>query len=140
MPVRTDAVHVVFTTPEETLAAVHVASEFARALHAPLTLVHFRAVPFPMSVDAPVGLSPTECDAFVDRLRREGVEIRVRVFLCRDAERVAPSGFRRHSFIVLGGRRRWWPTTAWRLRRQLEAAGHCVVFVDVPAQQEASCA
>jgi len=32
--------------------------------------------------------------------------------------------------VVVGGRRRWWPTTASRLCRLLEARGHYVLFVD----------
>ena len=140
VPVRTDAVNVVFTTPEETLAAVRVASALGKALAVPVTLIHFRAVPYPLSVDAPPGISPAETDAFVERLRSEGIDVRVRVYLCRSEGRVLPTAFKRHSFIVIGGRRSWLPTAAERLRRRLEAAGHFVVFVVTPGQKEPSLA
>jgi hypothetical protein len=128
--VRTDAVHVVFTGIEETLAALRAGSVLGRAMSAPLRLIHFRAVPYPLSVHAPTGLSPVETDAFIGRVRAEGIDVRARVYLCRDERRVMPMAFKRHSFIVIGGRHRWWPTRSERLRRLLEDAGHFVVLVD----------
>lgn len=129
---RLDAVNVVFTTADETLAAVRVASELGRALHVPLTVVHFRKVPYPLNVDAPAGLSPVETDAFVETVRAEGIDARMRVYLCRSDDRALPIAFKRRSVVVIGGRRSWWPTASERMRRRLEAAGHFVVFVDVP--------
>jgi hypothetical protein len=32
------------------------------------------------------------------------------------------------SIVVLGGRKRWWPTREKKLARQLRRAGHEVVF------------
>jgi len=145
LPVRTDTVSVLFTTEEETLAAVRVASVLARAMAVPLTVVHCRAVPYPLSVDSPAGVSPVESDAFSRLLQSEGIEARIRVFLCRNRGKVVPNAFRGHSLIVLGGRRRWWPTASERWRRRLEAAGHFVLFADVRETGEsigleASCA
>jgi hypothetical protein len=136
--VRTDSVNVVFTTVDETLPAVHVASALGRALGVSLTVVHFRAVPYPLSVQAPVGVSPIETDAFVERIRSDGIDVRVRVYLCRRDDHVLPTAFKPHSLIVIGGRRSWWPTAAERLRRRLERAGHFVVFVDTSEQKESS--
>lgn len=142
---RTEAVTVLFTTEEATMAAARVASALAGAMAVPLTVVHFRSVPYPLSVDAPVGVSPVESDAFKRRLQAEGIDARVRVFLCRNRENVVPMAFRGHSLIVIGGQRRWWPTVTERWRRRLEAAGHFVLFVDAratggPHNLEASCA
>jgi hypothetical protein len=138
--IRTDAVFVVFTSIDETLAAVRIASDLAKALGVPLTLVHPRTVPYVLPVDAPNGLSAVETDAFVHRVgdagRDAGVDVRVRVYLCRDARQVIPMAFRPHSLIVIAGRRRWWPTPTKRWRRALEAAGHFVVFVDVAEHEE----
>ena len=132
--IRTDAVYVVYTSINETLAAVRIASELAKALNVPLTLVHTRTVPYVLPVDAPNGLSPVETDAFVHRIRdagREaGVDVRVRVYLCRDVQHVVTLAFKPHSLLVIAGQRSWWPTRTERWRRALEAAGHFVVFVD----------
>jgi hypothetical protein len=128
--IRTDSIYIVFTTIEETLAAVRVAAELGKAMAVPLTLVHFRAVPYPLSVEAPAGLSPVETNAFIDRLSDKGIEVRVRVYLCRNERRVIPFAFKSHCLIVIGGRHRWWPTAAERWRQRLEAAGHFVLLVD----------
>jgi hypothetical protein len=128
--IRVGEVYVVFTSLEGTLAAVRVARDLAGGLGAPLTLIDFRTVPFPSAVESPGMRSPIEADAFVERLRDEGCELRARVYLCRDASKAFPAAFRRHSLIVIGGLRRWWPTRPERWRRELEAAGHFVVFVD----------
>jgi hypothetical protein len=129
-PVRLDGIYVVFTTFQHTLEAVRVASALAESVAAPLTVVHFRAVPYPLSVDAPAGVSPAETDEFVDRVRAEGIDVKIRVYLCRNEWRTMPMAFREHSLIVIGGRGSWWPTRAERLRRRLERDGHFVVFVN----------
>ena len=83
--IRTDAVNVVFTTVEDTLAAVRLAQSLAKALAVPLTLMSFpRGVLRAVRSNTPDGSSPVETDAFVDRLRAEGIDVRVRIYLCRD--------------------------------------------------------
>jgi len=136
--IRTDTVYVVHTSEAETLAAVRVAGDFAKALGVPVTLVHFRTVPYPLAIDAPTGVSPVETDAFLARLRAEALDIRVRVYLCRDGRRSVPQALGPHSLIVIGGRRGWWPTASEQWRRTLEAAGHFVVFVDGSEHKERS--
>jgi hypothetical protein len=132
--IRTDGIFVVFTSIDETLAAVRIASELATALDVPVTLVHTRTVPYVLPIDAPNGLSPVETDAFVNRIRdagREaGIDVRVRVYLCRNVQHVVRLAFKPHSLIVIAGQRSWWPTRTERWRRALEAAGHFVLFVD----------
>ena len=129
--ISTKAVYVMHTTVDETLAAIRVAADFAAVLSVPVTVVHFRTVPFTLPVETPPGISPIETEAFAERLAAEGLDVRLRVYLCREERQAAPSAFERHSLIMVGGRRRWWPTRASRLGRMLEAAGHFVVFVDV---------
>jgi hypothetical protein len=128
--IRTDTVYVVFTSIEDTLAAVRVAGDFAKALGVPLTLTHVRTVPFALPLDEPGGVSPIETDLFLRRLRAEGLDMRVHVHLCRDERRAIPLAFKPQSLIVVAGRRRWWPTESARWRRMLAAAGHFVLFVD----------
>src|SRR5262245_13262720 len=88
--VCTDAIHIVFTTIDETLAAARVAAALGKAMRAPLTLIHFRKVPYPLSVDAPAGLSPVETESFMQQLRGEEIDARLRVYLCRNERRVIP--------------------------------------------------
>jgi len=126
-PVR---VYVVFTSIDETIAAATIASALARAMSVPLTLVHFQTVHHAAEPDAPDVCSPLQTDHFRERLRFAGVDATIRVYLCRDPRAVFGLAFREGSLIVIGGRRRWWPTRAESLRRELERNGHLVVFVD----------
>jgi hypothetical protein len=130
------AVYVIYTTVEETLAALRVADPLAKAMHVPLTLVHFRTVPYATAVGTPNGVSPVETDAFADELRAEGFDMRVRVLLCRNPRQGIPYAFKPRSLVVVAGRRSWWPFGGHRWRQRLEAAGHYVVFVDVGSHKE----
>jgi hypothetical protein len=127
---RTSAVYVVYTSTDETIAALRIAGEFARALNVPLILVHYRAVPYPLAVDHPAGVSPIHSEQFLERLRAEEIDVVSRVYLCRDDRRAIGAALNMPSLVVVGGRRRWWPTKAQNWQRALEAAGHYVVFVE----------
>ena len=129
--VRTEAVHVVFTTIDETFPAERVARDLATAMGVPLTLIHFRTVPVTGAGDGAAMFPPAEIEAFVARLRAEGMNVRLRVYVARSDRRAIPFAFKPHSLIVLAGRHHWWPTRSERWRRALEAAGHFVVFVDL---------
>src|SRR5262249_1327886 len=87
LPIRSDAVYVLFTTIDATLVAARTGHDFAAALSVPLKLVHVRAVPYPLAVDAPTGLSPLQTDEFLERLSAAGVSAEIRVVLCRDERR-----------------------------------------------------
>jgi hypothetical protein len=134
--IRTDRIYILYTGVEQTLAAARVAGPFAEALGIPLTVVHFRTVPYPLPLDGPAGISPIETAEFLRRLRGYGFDAQIRVFLCRDDQQVMPRALNPHSLVVLAGRRSWWPTRVERSRRTLEAAGHFVVFVDAAYVQE----
>jgi hypothetical protein len=133
---RTDAVSIVYTTVEDTLKAARVAAELATTMRVPLRIVHFRTVPPQLPVNHPDGLSPIETQSFIGRLRDEGIDARMRVYLCRDEMRTIGFAFRANSIVFIGGRRSWWPTRAERWRHALEGAGHFVVFVDPSEHHE----
>ncbi len=136
--IATETVYVVFTSADETLAAVRVARDLAEAMGVPLTLIHFRTVPFALPLDQPTGVSPVQTEGFAARLRAQRVNVLARVHLCRDERRTSAVAFKPHSLIVVAGQHSWLPTQADRWRRLLEAAGHFVVFVDTSEHQEAS--
>jgi hypothetical protein len=122
-------IYVVFTGPEETLRAIRVAGQLASAIGAGVTVIHFRAIGFGAPLDHPAGLSPVETETFRARLAAEDGGACARVCLCRDARQAIRSVLDRRSLIVIGCRRRWWPTSSDRWRRTLEAQGYLVVLV-----------
>jgi hypothetical protein len=123
-------VYVLFTNFDQTLGAVRVAGRLASAMGGDVTVVHFRSIGFGAPLDHPSGLSPVETDAFRARLAAEHCGARVRVCLCRDPRQAIRSVIDGHSLVVIGGRRRWWPTPSNRWRRMLEKEGYVVVFVN----------
>jgi hypothetical protein len=108
------AVYVLHTTIDETLAALPVADALAKAMDAPLTLVHFQTVP--------------GTNAFVEQQKAAGTH--VRVLMCRRPFHGIPYAFKPRSLVVVAGQRSWLPVGSERWRRRLEDAGHFVVFVD----------
>jgi hypothetical protein len=123
-------VYVLFTDLEETLRAVRVASPLARTTGGGVTVVHFRSIGFAAPLDHPTGLSPVETESFKTRLAAEDGDARARVCLCRNPRQALRSVIDRHSLIVVGGRRGWWPTPSNHWRRVLGEEGYVVVLAN----------
>ena len=136
--IRTDTVYAVFTTIDDTITAVRAAGDFAQPLGIPVTLVHFRTVPYTLAVDQPTGISPVETDEFAARLSAECLDVNVRVYLCRDKRQAISTAFKPHSLIVVACQRKWWRTKSDWWRGALGAAGHFVVFIDNAGGKETS--
>jgi hypothetical protein len=128
-------VFVIFTSTGDTLRAVRVASRLAREMRRGVTIIHFRPIGFAAPLEEPPGLSPVETDAFKARLAEEACDARIRVCVCRDARQAIPSVLPARSLVVVGGRHHWWPTRSDRWRRDLEARGYVVAFVDETAAE-----
>ena len=102
----------------------------------PVTLVHFRTVPYVQPIDAAAGISPIATDAFGDRLARCGIDVSRRVYACREFGPAIRKALKGTSLVFVGHSRRWWPGSSRRTQRALEAAGHLVVTVDTSASEE----
>ena len=122
----TETVYVVVTEPNETRAAVLIASELSQALRVRLTIVEFQTT----TTNATLGASPAPAKELADWLRGLGLDASVRIYVCSDPREAFHFVFRPQSLVVVGGTRGWWPTRAARMRNALEAAGHRVLFVD----------
>lgn len=125
-------IEVIFTTPESTRTALQAASRLTHDLNAQVRLVAAQVVPYPVSLSRP----PVPVEWTERHLRalaaEASVPATVQVYLCRDQRQTLADFLRPGSLVVLGGRRRWWPTAEQRLARWLQARGHSVVFA-VPA-------
>jgi hypothetical protein len=123
-------IDVVFTSVEATRAALKKAGDLAARLGASITLVAVEAVPFPAPLENPL----VRVDWNERRLRaiaeESPVETKVQVYLCRDRLRALAAALGPHSVIVIGGRKRWWPSWESRLARGLRRAGHEVIFTE----------
>jgi hypothetical protein len=123
-------VAVIFTSIESTLSALRRAGALANRLRACITLIVPQIVPYPFPLTSP----PVLLDFTERRFRviadESPVETTVRIYLCRDRVETLRDVLKPHSLVVIGGRRRWWPTPEKRLARRLRRAGHEVVFAE----------
>ncbi len=120
---------VLHTRAKETVGALKMAADLASGL-APVRLVSIQQVPYPLPLDAPpVSVEFLE-KSFSNMTSAAGVDACIDIRLCRDAEDVVERELGPHCVVVIGGRRRWWPTAATRLARRLERLGHQVVFTN----------
>jgi hypothetical protein len=127
-------VSVVFTSVDATLAALKEAGRLlgnqASSLGGRITLIVPQIVPYPLPLDSP----PVLVDFNERRLRVIAsncrVETRVSIYLCRDALEILQSVLKPHSLVVVGSRKRWWPTAEKRLAAKLRRFGHQVVVTE----------
>jgi hypothetical protein len=126
---------VIVTNRDATLAALKTAAQLAVDLDAQIRLLAIQVVPYPAPLDSP----PVRI-AFTARCMRSLAEavtsrISIEVYLCRDARQTLRDCLNPQSLLVIGGRRRWWPTREQRLARWLEKLGQQVVLA-IPAGKE----
>jgi hypothetical protein len=119
---------VLFTSVELTLAALKRAGELAHTLGARLTLLVPQIVPYPLPLESPPVLLDWNEQRFSAIARESPVETTVRIYLCRDREEALGSVLSPHSIVVVGARKRWWPTAEERLARKLRRSGHEVIL------------
>jgi hypothetical protein len=124
-------VAVVFTSVTPTIAALKEAGAHADRLRVRINLVVPQIVPYPLPLESP----PVMLD-FCERRFREiaaesRVETTVQIYLCRDRLEMLKSVLTPRSLVVIGGRKRWWPTREKSLVQKLRRAGHEVIFTEM---------
>jgi hypothetical protein len=122
-------VTVVFTTVPGTLAALKEASRMAHALKAQIRIL----VPQVVSYALPVERPPVDPLFKIRKLwtvfGADHLETRIDVRLCRDTRACLKQALSPKSIVMVGGRKRWWPTREKRLAKSLSLAGNHVTFV-----------
>ena len=127
-PARQLNVSVVFTSVESTLAALKEAGSLANSLGARINLVVPQVVPYPLPLESPPVLVPFNENRFRVMASESPVETSVQIYLCRDRFETLTSVLKPGSVVVIGGRKRWWPTQDEVLARSLRRAGYDVLF------------
>jgi hypothetical protein len=132
---------VLYTTLEGTLAALKASAVLARDLEVTLGLIITEVVPFRLPLDQPrvsVEFLKRRQEALVAQAGLEAGEIGVQICICRDTRETLGRLLPAPSLIVLGGRRRWWPTREQRLETFLARLGHQVIFIDSDAEMRSA--
>lgn len=132
-------VNVIFTDQASTAAALAFAQSLARGLGARIHLQFAMEVPFQLPLENP-GISipflQEQLSTVLANLERDGCEPRAHLYLCRDRVRALQQALKPNSLVVIGARKRWWPTAESGIARALRAKGHWVMCVDSKAQAE----
>jgi hypothetical protein len=123
-------VFVFFTSQEQTLKALKKAGDLARPIGARIVVLVAQIVPYPLPLDKP----PVRLKFIIRRFEtiasQYPVKTEVRVYLCRDQLEMLKRTLSSNSPVVIGTRKRWWPTREARLARKLRRAGHEVILVE----------
>lgn len=126
-------VNVIFTNPEATALALKYAASFATDLTGRIRLRAAIVVPLQLPFDQPpVSIS------FMERLlsdlvcrMKDASRATVHLYLCRNRLQTLLQVLSPNSLVIIGGRKRWWPTTESRTVKVLQSKGHRVVFVSL---------
>ncbi|MGA2986938.1 MAG: hypothetical protein ABSG32_24315 [Terriglobia bacterium] len=121
---------VIFTDAAGTLAALQMAEGLAQKLGAHIRLL----VPYEVPYTLPLTKPPISVEFLEGQIRdlagKTRLEVSAHIFLCRDKMRTLKLLLRPHSCVVVGGKKRWWPTSAQRLAQGLQKDGHQVIFAE----------
>jgi hypothetical protein len=121
---------VIFTAVEQTREALRAAASLAEGLNALIHIIVPQIVPYPLPLEKPPVARDSAEKRFFAVARESRVETKVRIYLCRDRWEMLKLVLRPHSTVVIGGRKRWWPTSERRLAAKLRRAGHEVLFTE----------
>lgn len=124
-------VNVLFTGERATLSALKRAGDLSHELGARVKLIVPQIVPFPLQL-----ANPTIQPEFMARRARAIVhrsipQAEIQVCLCRQPLDAVISVLKPHSLVLLGGRKRLWPTWEHILAKQMQRRGYEVIlFID----------
>jgi hypothetical protein len=121
---------VIFTSSSATVAALMEAGTLAESLNAQITLIVPQVVPYPLPLTSPPVLLDFQENRFREIAKQSPVNVRVQLYLCRDPLETLSTVLKPRSVIVVGGRKRFWPSREKRLVRRLRHAGHEVIFAE----------
>jgi len=124
-------IHVLFTNPWDTKAALNTAFDMATDLESEIALIVTQIVPFPLPLDNP----PVPLDFASEQIRRlaESVtpgqsELQGYIYLCRNPMETLIRELPRHSLVVIGIRPFWPFGKSKRIARTLQRNGHEVIL------------
>ena len=124
------SVFVVFTSIDRTLRALEKAREMARLSGAKIAVIALQIVPYPLPIfEPPVGFEFV-VRRFAEKAGRSQEKIQVSAYLCRDPFEALKVILNPDYPVVMGIKKKWWPTRDERLARRLRRAGYDVISVE----------
>jgi hypothetical protein len=122
---------VIFTDAPGTLAALQKIDGLVDNLEAQLRLIMPYEVPYALPLTKPA--VPVEfLEGQIRNLAcKTQLDVAGQIYLCRDKRRALGLLLRPHSLVVVGGKKRWWPTAAQKLAQAVKKVGRHVIFAEL---------
>jgi hypothetical protein len=129
-PLRAD-VHVIFTTPQATRAALLAADTMMQSGEARIHFLVPQVVPMGFPLDRPpVSVAFAEKRALgMARECCRAAAVQVQIVLCGDRDQCIEGTLGPNSLVMIGSRKQRWLATERKLARKLRARGHRVIQV-----------
>jgi hypothetical protein len=124
-------ISVVFTSLEATAAALKMAGVLALGLNAHISLIASQVVPYPLPLDHPQVSREFREQNLRELVKESPVDTTVFFYLCRDRLATLRAVLKRGSIVIIGGRRKWWPTREQSLAGKIRQSDHEVIFTEV---------
>jgi hypothetical protein len=124
-------VALLFTAREATVSALEKTTAFLTGLNARINLVAVQTVPYTLALNhPPVSVSFNE-QRLQDIVSESPIETTAHLYICRCPFETLTSVLMPGSILVVGTRKRWWPTWERKLARKLESAGFRILLLEV---------
>jgi hypothetical protein len=124
-------VHVIFTNPQATRAALQAANAMIQSEEARIHLLVPQVVPMGFPLDRPP-VSVAFAEQRAAGMAREccpNAAVQVQIVLCGNREQCIERTLGSNSLVMIGSRKQPWLATEKKLARQLRASGHRVIHV-----------
>jgi hypothetical protein len=122
-------VHVIYTDPQGTLAALQAAEALASQLQARITLLAAHAVPYHLPLNSPPISIQFAKSRLIEIAQQGQLHTSIEIYICRDRTFCLFQALTSKSVVILGARKRWWPSKDIRLAKRLRSAGHQVILI-----------
>ena len=121
-------VNLVYTRLPDATKSLDVASGLARGLGARVTVHVAQVIPYPLALRSPQVPVQFAEQQLLAMAGEQPVETSIRMYLCRDLTETIRRVLKLDSVVIVGGRKRWWPTREYRLAAALRRDGHHVIL------------
>jgi hypothetical protein len=122
-------VFVIFTSINQTLQALEKACQLAQPRRSGIEIMAVQPVPFALPLDDPSVPFNFLIRRLKDHASQFPVQIKISGYLCRNLFETLTRVLNRDCPVVMGVKKRWWPTRDERVARKLQRAGYDVSLV-----------
>jgi hypothetical protein len=123
-------VYVIFTSINRTLKALEKAGQLAKPLQTGIEILAVQIVPYLLPLDEPPVPFEFVVRRFEEMVGQFSEKTRISAYLCRDPMEALKRVLKHNCPVVMGIRKRWWPTRDERLARKLRRARYDVILVE----------